>query len=83
MIMQRLPSDDFENASSFDPAGGIQIGWMYRGVPQNRLDIMARMHRLDERHASSDQSLSAVSGPVWLSIRRIVRQTEFNQLYFG
>ena len=82
MIMQRLPSDDSEDAFSNDPSGETQIGWMYRGVPQNRLDIMARVNRLDEGHSPSDQS-PPIAGPVWLSLRRLVRQTEFNQLYFG
>jgi hypothetical protein len=82
MIMQRLPSDDSEDTPSNDPSGETQIGWMYRGVPQNRLNIMARVDRLDAGHSSSDHS-PPVAGPVWLSLRRIVRQTELNQLYFG
>lgn len=83
MIMQRLPSDDSEETSSLDPAGETQIGWMYRGVPQNRLDIMPRINRLDDGHSTPNQAQPPVAGPVWLSLRRIVRQSEFSQLYFG
>lgn len=82
MIMQRLPFDHSDDLQSPDPAGETQIGWMYRGVPQNRIDLMARINRLDEGHSTDDKA-QAVSGPVWLSLRRIVRQSEFSQLYFG
>ena len=84
MIMQRLPSNDSEDPFGFDPSEDAQVGWMYRGVPQDRIAAMARFRRLDDGHISSEPTgASQVAGPAWLSLRRIVRQAEFSQLYFG
>ncbi len=84
MIMQRLPSDDSEDPSLVDPADDLQVGWMYRGVPQDRSFAMAQIHRIDLGHASSEKApQSPVAAPAWISVRRIVRQAEFSQLYFG
>jgi len=86
MIMQRLPSDDFDGSDDSglgDPAADLQVGWMYRGVPQNR-EAFAHFHRVDSGHASSPAApQSQIAAPVWISVRRIVRQSEFSQLYFG
>lgn len=84
MIMQRLPSDDSEDPFGFEPSEDAQVGWMYRGVPQDRVAAMARFIRVDVGQASSELTgVSPVAAPAWLSLRRIVRQAEFSQLYFG
>lgn len=84
MIMQRLPSNDSEDPFGFEPSEDAQVGWMYRGVPQDRAAAMARFFRVDVGHAPTEATgASSVAGPAWLSLRRIVRQAEFSQLYFG
>lgn len=87
MIMKRIDSDDrddFEDApdffanwngaSSIEPFDSRSVGYMYRGVPQDR---NAKQLRLDR-----GQARSIVAGPKWLTMS-IATASISTELFFG
>ena len=85
MIMKRIDPDDDQPTGVFTETAGAFSdimsnspipGLLYRGVPQDRRRLL---HRIDSVRATG----AAVTGPSWLTAKRIHSETAITELFFG